>query len=371
MQMYLGYSLRSALLLVLAAVPTACTFADSASADEEAPVPAPIALATGAVLKDGSAPIPGRPDGLSVLRGGAYLLTDYSDKNLKIYAPDGERLGTIGRVGGGPGEFVSLNSAQAYDDSIMAYDFNGSRITIFDAAGQVARSMAVRGPEGQRIWSVRVVDDSLFLLVSTPIGAHDKDLLTLIRPDGKVVASFFNRSKFFLGDPQVIQYTAVEADGRDGWIFAGQIGGDSIFVFDYKGRLRASGPVDPVQPLTTVRTLLEGNSGKPQRPDGRWVFHDNRNLIRVVALNDGQAALHVARYDTEVGTDPLDGGTILLAAVRGKRVRATGRGELPAALLGRSREGEALLLGYDVDDHERYVLARLAVGERAPTKGAR
>jgi hypothetical protein len=371
MQADLGYSLRSALLLVLATLPTACTVADSASAGEEAPVPAPITLETGAVLKDGSAPVPGRPDGLSVLRGGDYLLTDYSDKNLKIYAPDGERRRTIGRVGRGPGEFVALNSAQAYDDSIMAYDFNGSRITIFNAAGQAARSMAVRGPAGQRVWSVRVVDDSLFLLVSTPIGAHDKDLLTLIRPDGKVVASFFNRSSFFRGDAQVIQSTAIEADGRDGWIFAGQIGGDSIFAFDYAGRLRASGPVDPIQPLTTVRTLLEGNDGKPQRPDGSWVFHNNRNLIRVVALNNGQTALHVARYDTEVGTDPLDGGTILLATVRGKRVHATGRGELPAALLGRSREGEALLLGYDVDDHDRYVLGRLAVGERAPTERAR
>lgn len=371
MQTSPGYSLHSALLLVLATLLTACTLADSASADEEAPSPAPITLETRAVLKDGSAPVPGRPDGLSVLRGGAYLLTDYSDKNLKLYAADGRRTGTIGRLGKGPGEFISLHSAQAYGDSVMAYDFNGSRVTIFDAAGRVARSMVVRGPEGQNVWSIRVVDDSLFLLVSTPIGAHDKDLLTLIRTDGKVVASFFNRSRFFRGDPQVIQSTAVEADGRGGWIFAGQIGGDSIFVFDYAGRLRASGPVDPVQPLTSVGTLFERNGGKPRLPDGTSVLHGNRNLIRLVALDSGRVAMHVAKYDARLGIDPLDGGTILVSSARGKRVRADGRGELPAALLGRSRDGGALLLGYEFGDPDRHVLSRLVKGSPPPTDEAK
>ncbi|MEW5926276.1 MAG: 6-bladed beta-propeller [Gemmatimonadota bacterium] len=339
--------------------------------DEEPPDPAPLALQTGTLLQNGTAPVPGRPDGLSVLRGGAFLLSDYSDKDLKIYAPNGRRLRTIGRVGRGPGEFIALNAGQVYGDSIMAYDFDGSRVTIFDTAGKVARTMTVHGPAGQSVWSVRVVDDSLFLLVSTPIGAHDKDLLTLIRPDGSVVASFFNRSRFFRGDPRVIQSTAVEADGKDGWIFAGQIGGDSVFAFDYAGRLRASGPVDPVRPLTTARALLGSNGGNPRRPDGISVFHGNRNLIRVVALDRGRVAMHVARYDAKVGIDPLDGGTILLSSIRRKRVALQGRGELPAALLGRGRDGGALLVGYEQSNPDWHVVSRLATAPPSPAREPR
>ena len=299
------------------------------------------------------------------MRSGSYLLTDYSDKNLKLYAADGQRTGTIGRVGRGPGEFVSLNSAQPYGDSIVAYDFNGSRLTVFNPAGQVARTMTVRGPAGQNIWSVRVVDDSLFLLVSTPIGAHDKDLLTLIRPDGAVVTSFFNRSQYYQGDPAVIQSTAVEADGRNGWVFAAEIGGDSIFAFDYSGRLRASGPVDPVQPLVKAKTLIQDNGGKRQRPDGSWVFDGNRNLIRVVALDGGKVALQVAKYDAKLGIDPLNGGTILVSSVRGGRIRAYGRGELPAALLGRGRDGGALMVGYEPGNPDWHVVSHLVTAPPA------
>ena len=85
------------------------------------------------------------------------------------------------------------------------------------------------------------------------------------------------RSAFLGRDPTIIQNTGVDADGRGGVVFAGMTGGDSIFAFDYSGRLLASGPVDPVQPVPTVHALLAAAGVKYI---GDWVYDDEPTVIK-------------------------------------------------------------------------------------------
>lgn len=311
-----------------------------------------------AVLDDGSHPILAEPTGIAFQPGGGFVIPDFSDRNIKLYDGRGTRTGTLGRAGRGPGEFTGPMYAGFYRDSLVGVDFVGP-LSFFSPDMRFARAARFRGRQNQAVLDARVVDDSLLLLHNSNLPGKGMHLLNLVRSDGKLVSSFFDRSHFLGRDPEVIQRTAVEADGRGGVVFAGMAGGDSIFAFDYSGRLLASAPLDPVQPLPTTPALLAAAGGKPRRADGRWFNDQQRMLVRIVALDSATAALQVAPYDPRAGIDPLEGGTLLLVTLDGGKIHHIGRAELPAGLLGRGLEGDAVLLGYDGGDVNRYVLSRL------------
>lgn len=318
-----------------------------------------LALEVVARLDDRGQPILARPELTSVDSRGRYFITDRSDKNVKVYDAEGRRTLTFGRAGGGPGEFQSLITAQIYRDSLVVHDFLNPRGTVFGPDGRYARalSLVTRGMPVPR--HVRVVDDSLFLLVAPVPGNADRDLVTLVRPDGSKVSSFFNQASYFRNDPNLIQHTGVIADAANGLVFVALVGGDSVWAFDYTGRRVATHPIDPVQPLVTLKTLLARNGGKPQRPDGTWVMHDTRRVIKLVALDSATVAMQVAPYDTKHGIDPLDGGTLLVVGVASEgAMRTLSRHDLVGALVGRDRDGRPLLLRYASPDGDSYELIR-------------
>lgn len=306
-----------------------------------------------ALLVDGGATVLARPSLVSVDRRGRFVIEDRSDKNIKVYDGAGQRVGTFGRPGGGPGEFASLQTAQVYRDSIITYDFAQARLTVFTANGQVARTASLLPPP----WRVRVVDDSLLLFIDHP--ARGGESLRLMRFDGTVVSSFFN-IEGHLGDPRLRQHSVIFADARDGVVFAGFFGGDSLYVFDYAGRRLAAGGVDPTQPLTSLRSLAQRNRGEPRRADGSWVHDGARTLINVVALSQSRVALHVAPYDAKLGTDPLEGGTLLIMNLAGGRLGTRTRASVDGAPIGRDRGGELLLLKYTDASRDGFVIERIA-----------
>jgi hypothetical protein len=313
-----------------------------------------------ATLLDDSAAILARPGWVSESLGGGFVIADPSDKNVKRYAADGHRTGTVGHVGYGPGEFTSLNNAQAYRDSVLAYDFGSGRVSIFAPDGTLARTMSVARDYVARPWSVRVVDDSLFLLIGAPPGGDRLDLLALIRPDGSKVSSFFNRARYFDGDPKLLQRVAVAADGLGGRVYAALVGGDSLYVYDYGGRLLGSHPLDAERPLVPVKTLLRRNRGKVTDARGRPIVDGNRNAVRLVALDSSTVAVQITVYDARLGTDALEGGTLVLSSVNAAgRMHTVARAEVRAGLSGRDLRGNALLLGYGPRGADEYVLSRL------------
>jgi hypothetical protein len=311
-----------------------------------------------AVLDDGDFPVLAEPMGVAFHSSGRFVIPDFSDRNIKVYDPSGKRTGTVGRAGRGPGEFSGPMYAGFYRDSLVNVDFVGP-LSFFSPDWRYARTVRFRGRSNQPVMDARVLDDSLLLLQNAAAPGEGNHMLTLVRSDGRVVSSFFDRSGFLAGDPNIIQNTAVDADGRGGIVFAGMTGGDSIFAFDYSGRLLASALVDPVQPVPTIPGLLAAAGGKTRGADGRWFTDQQRLLVRVVALDSATAALQVSTFDGKTGIDPAEGGTLLLVTLNGGTIRHIGRADVPAGLMGRGPDGRAMLIGYEGEEMNRYVLSRL------------
>jgi hypothetical protein len=66
---------------------------------------------------------------------------------LRFYDATGAYLSTAGREGGGPGEFEGLQLVRPYlGDSLLTYDFNQVRISLWDQNGNFGRSYKVNPP---------------------------------------------------------------------------------------------------------------------------------------------------------------------------------------------------------------------------------
>lgn len=310
-------------------------------------------------LDDAGEPILARPEWLSTDAEGRYFVSDRSDKNVKVYGPDGRRALTVGRPGRGPGEFAALLTAQVYGDSMVAYDFEGARLSVFTRHGRFTRAISL-----SRLpfipFSVRVVDDSLFLAIAAMPGGERGAALALLRPNGAVVSSFFTLRRYLGTNPQVLQYVGIMADGAHGVVFAGVAGGDSVWAFNYHGKRLGSAPVDPVQPLVTTRRLVEQNGGQARRADGGWVVDGQRSLMQMVALDSASVAMQVSVFSAQFGVDLLDGGTIVVAAVDpGGPMHTIARRDLDGGLLGRSRAGAPLVMRYAGPEQDTYRIAEL------------
>jgi hypothetical protein len=303
---------------------------------------------SGTTLVDDTFPILAEPYEVSQDRAGRYFITDLLDKDVKVYDTAGRRVGSVGRAGVAAGEFVGLGSAQVYHDSVLALDPIRQTLSVFASDGRFVRSLMVPPP---RVSAVRVVDDSLWLLVAaTAAGPH---LIRLLHPDGQVAASFFSRPDLSRTNSFVLQHLFLLADGSHDRVVVGLVGGDSVYVYSTRGVLLASGSADPVLPLRSYATLLEGNAGRPRHRDGSWYFDGARVLFKVVASREGVHAF-VAPYDTQKGTDLAEGGTVLSFGIAGGSLRVTARMESDAGLLGRSAVGSLLYVGYADSTHRRY-----------------
>lgn len=356
------------LLALLACAGAACSGAEARPLSGRGGDARELALHPLARLNDGSQGFLARPERVSFAADGRMIVPDVSDKNVKLYDTGGLRVQTIGRVGHGPGEFVALLTAQAYRDSVVGYDMNGARLSVFGPDGRYVRAITFGDGKLPLPYSVRVVDDSLFLLVGAITANAGRDLLTLVRPDGTVISSFFRPTSYLGNDPSLLHHTGLIADAADGVVFAALVGGDSVYAFDYQGRRVSAQGIDPVQPLVTTKTLMARNGGRDRTAAGRWVGHGNRNVVRLVAMDSASVAMQVTTYDAENGTDPLDGGTFLVATVSEPgTIRTMLRQEIEGGLAGRDRQGNPLLLRYTSSEADAYDVVRVEL--RTPGAG--
>lgn len=80
---------------------------------------------------------------------GRIVVASAGTGELRIYGADGGHQRTIGRKGGGPGEFARLFWAGRWrGDSIAAWDAQLARLSVFDASGMFARALTPRAQLG-------------------------------------------------------------------------------------------------------------------------------------------------------------------------------------------------------------------------------
>jgi 6-bladed beta-propeller len=80
------------------------------------------------------------------LSDGTLWVGDGPSSELRVFDPAGRYLRTVGRKGGGPGEFAGLAALFLLPgDTVAAHDYQGARVTFFAPSGAVARAV-VLGP---------------------------------------------------------------------------------------------------------------------------------------------------------------------------------------------------------------------------------
>ena len=84
---------------------------------------------------------------LTVAGDGTIYLFDGQAKALRTYGPDGAYLGSIGREGGGPGEYKQPDGGLAVlpDGRILLRDPGNARINIYSRDGETLGALPIRG----------------------------------------------------------------------------------------------------------------------------------------------------------------------------------------------------------------------------------
>jgi hypothetical protein len=78
--------------------------------------------------------------GVTRLSDGTIVVANAGTQQLRYYAADGSLRHSVGRKGGGPGEFAMLLTMLGVPgDSVLAFDAMNRRLSLFDAAGRHVR----------------------------------------------------------------------------------------------------------------------------------------------------------------------------------------------------------------------------------------
>ena len=121
--------------------------------------------------------------GLEVDEAGRIYVLDRQANELRIFSPEGVHVRSVGRSGGGPGEYTNANGVEwIAPDTLLVIDQQGNRYTVLTTDGEYVRSVprqlgfygwAYRGGymDGRiyELSSVRVEEDSHPALLGTSL----------------------------------------------------------------------------------------------------------------------------------------------------------------------------------------------------------
>jgi hypothetical protein len=146
--------------------------------------------------------------GVARFGGGEIVVGNGGTRELRFYDSNGRFLRAVGGKGGGPGEFEGLGQVAAVGDSILVWDWNLSRISVFDREGTFVRSYLVSFPGGGSPSALGAFEDRNWLFttsftfapskVSTVV--RDTNLYVRLGPQGEYVDSIgrFPAVEFFV-----------------------------------------------------------------------------------------------------------------------------------------------------------------------------
>lgn len=87
------------------------------------------------------------------LDDGRIVIANGGSHELRLYSPDGEHIESVGREGEGPGEFKGMGSLiRVGGDSLLIWDWNNRRASIFDTGGHFARTFRLEPPRDESAW---------------------------------------------------------------------------------------------------------------------------------------------------------------------------------------------------------------------------
>ena len=85
------------------------------------------------------------------LSSGVIVVAEGGARELRFFDEDGGHIRTVGRQGGGPGEFESLRFLRLWrGDSLVVHDGRRRTVSLFDSAGQFGRSFRLEPADSVR-----------------------------------------------------------------------------------------------------------------------------------------------------------------------------------------------------------------------------
>lgn len=104
------------------------------------------------------------------LSDGRVVIANGGTNELRFYDRDGSHLMSVGRAGEGPGEFRDLQRVWLLPgDSLLAYDFFPSRLSVFTSAGEFVRSQHFASSDGRQILIRGPLSDGSVIAAGAPI----------------------------------------------------------------------------------------------------------------------------------------------------------------------------------------------------------
>jgi hypothetical protein len=88
--------------------------------------------------------------GATRLPDGGVLVVDRQEYTLHLYSADGNRVGSFGRKGSGPGEYRYPARFWRCGDSVLVNDIDGAVTSVLSLTGDFVRSFRFGGSGGQQ-----------------------------------------------------------------------------------------------------------------------------------------------------------------------------------------------------------------------------
>lgn len=196
----------------------------------------------------------GQVSGAVRLSDGTLVVADGQSSQLRFFDRSGRHVRTVGREGGGPGEFKNLNPLTAMGDSLVVGDQINQRVTVFAPDGSLVRAVPLEAPGSDGfLRPVGSLRDGSLLVVSGGMsreGASNgvsRDSVTILRlPSGgapRPLGRFAGDEMFTQGDggavmvsPRAFGLSAEVVAVPDGF-FYGATDSYRIGRYDAEGKL--------------------------------------------------------------------------------------------------------------------------------------
>jgi 6-bladed beta-propeller len=114
-----------------------------------------------------------RVRGVVRLSDGRIVVGEAGASELRYFDAHGEYIRTVGRKGEGPGEFSSLFGIYALGDTVFAYDYRLSRVTLFGAEGDYLEDVTLGRESGRPLALYPFRDGFLGVTWSFPEGLNE------------------------------------------------------------------------------------------------------------------------------------------------------------------------------------------------------
>jgi hypothetical protein len=376
-------ALPRTLAWMLAIFAAGCTTADSAQGERGLPVAWTVAAEP--VLRVGGSDAEGLASvtGAVSLEDDGVAVADAGTQRIDVFDARGKRVRSLGREGGGPGEFSFPGWIGLRGDTLRVWDVAHARLSLFDTAGRFLRteppvtemgsfprvagqfgdgSLLLAGTDREG-WRIGTFRDSLLLVRIRP-GEDGRDTLGRVPGDEQ----FGSRS----ADGRVTESNTLPFGRRtlmaahEGAVYVGTGDGDGILRSDNGGPWRTAARVDAPRNRVTRqdiddywhRLITRGAGARDaRRPDGIEYPSQYPPFVDLVVASDGDVWICLPSRPSQWG----QGSRWLVF-----RADGTVRGSV--LVPGRSRVvqiGTGWMLVVETDGDDRQMVARYTLAAPA------